>query len=73
MLGDLNHPKFDIFQHQLGSNEARLKAAVEMFLLGEGDYQPTWRRVTHSLNQADERLIASKILAYAEAVQGELI
>ena len=44
---------------------------LESFLLGEGYYQPTWRRVIHALNEANEIAVARDILTYAEAVKGE--
>ena len=53
------------------SDEACLKAVVEKFLLGEGLYQPSWRAVIHSLDDADEVQLADKIRSFGESVQGE--
>ena len=62
----------DIDKHQYDSNEARLKAAVEGFLLGNGDYQPTWRALIYCLDRAEEVALADKIRSFAsEPVQGE--
>ena len=63
--------KLDAIQHQFDSDEARLKAMLESFLLGEDLYQPTWRRVIDALHDADEIAVACDILTYAEAVEGE--
>ena len=62
--------KLDAIERQHSSDEARLKAVVESFLLGEG-HQPTWRRVIHALHKADEIPVARDIITYAEAVEGE--
>ena len=58
-------------QHQHDTNEARLKAVVEEFLLGEGRYQPSWRKVIFSLDEVDESHLANQIRSYGEPVQGE--
>ena len=63
--------KLDAIQRQFDSNEARLKAMLESFLLGEGLSEPTWRGVIHALHKADEIAVARDILSYAEAVEGE--
>ena len=57
-------------KRQHGSDEACLKAVVETFLLGEGVYQPSWRRVIHALHDANESHLADQIKSYAEPVQG---
>ena len=62
--------KLDAITHQHDS-EARLKAVIEAFLLGEGTYQPSWRRVIHVLHQTGESQVAHDIESYAEAMQGE--
>ena len=67
------HKKLDAIQRQHVSAEDRLKALVEAFLLGEGDYQPSWRRVIHILHKAEESHLAEKIKANAEPVQGECV
>ena len=58
-------------KHQDDSDEACLKAVVEKFLLGEGLYQPSWRRVIYSLDMKDEVQLADKIRSFGEPVQGE--
>ena len=63
--------KLDDIIRQHDSDEARLKAVIEAFLLGEGRYQPSWRRVIHALNGAGESQVAHDIESYAEAVQSE--
>ena len=65
--------KLDDIQRQHGSDEACLKAVVEAFLLGEGRYQPSWRRVFHALHGANESHLADQIKSYAEPVQGECV
>ena len=60
-----------IDEHQYDSNEARLKAAVEGFLLGNGHYQPTWRALMYCLDGAWEVSLADKIRRFGEPVQGE--
>ena len=52
------------------SDEARLKAVVEAFLLGEGDYHPSWRRLIHQLHWAEQSHVAEMIKANAEPHQG---
>ena len=63
--------KLVAFERQHDSDEARLKAVIEAFLLGEGLYQPSWRRVIHVLHREGESQVALDIESYAEAVQGE--
>ena len=65
--------KLDAIQHQHVSDEARLKAALESFLLGEGKYQPSWRHVIHALYHSDESHLAEMIKANAEPHQGEWV
>ena len=67
------YSKLDDIQRQHGSDEACLKAVVEAFLLGEGRYQPSWRRVIHALHRANESHLADLIKSYAEPVQGECV
>ena len=61
----------DAIQHQHVSDEARLKAVLESFLLGEYYYQPSWRSVIHALHKAGESHLAEKIKINAEPQQGE--
>ena len=65
--------KLDAIQRQHVSDEARLKAVVEAFLLGEGRYQPSWRSVIHALHEARESHLAEKIKTNAEPQQGEWV
>ena len=65
--------ELDEIQRQHGSDEACLKAVVEAFLLGEGHYQPSWRRVIHALHKANESHLADQIKSYVEPVQGECV
>ena len=67
------YSKLDAIQHQHTSDEACLKAVVEVFLLGEGDYQPSWRRLIHALHWAEESHLAEKIKTNAEPHQGEWV
>jgi hypothetical protein len=63
--------KLDAIEHQHVSDEARRKAVVEAFLLGEGYYQPSWRMLIHALHQAQQSHVAEKIKTNAEPHQGE--
>ena len=65
--------KLDAIEHQYVFHEARLKAVVEAFLLGEGHYQPSWRRLIHALYRAGKSHMAEKIKANAEPHQGEWV
>ena len=47
-----------------------LKEAVEEFLQGLGDFQPSWRSVIFVLDGVGETPIASRIRSYGEPVQG---
>ena len=66
---DRDQKELDAIQHQHVSDEACLKALVEVFL--DGSYQPSWRRVIHALHQAGESHLAEMIKTNAEPVQGE--
>ena len=65
--------KLDAIEHQQVSDDARLKAVVEAFLLGEGGYQPSWRRLIHQLHEAEQSHVAEKIKANAEPHHGEWV
>ena len=65
--------KLDAIQHQYDSDDACLKAVVEAFLLGEGNYQPSWRMLIHTLHRVDESHPAETIKTNAEPQQGELV
>ena len=47
-----------------------LKEAVEQFLQGRGDFQPSWRAVIFALDVAEETHLADRIRSYGEPVQG---
>ena len=67
-----NRKKLDAIERQHISDDARLKAVVEAFLLGEG-YRPSWRMLIHQLHWAGETHIAEKIKTNAEPQQGEWV
>ena len=72
LLGEFgDSDKLAAIERQHDSDEARLKAVIEAFLLGEGDYQPSWRAVIDALNWVGESQVAHDIESYPEAVQGE--
>jgi hypothetical protein len=65
--------KLDAIQRQHVSDEACLKAVVEAFLLGEGEYQPSWRMLIHHLHNANKSHLAENIKNNAEPHQGEWV
>ena len=65
--------KLDAIECQHISDDARLKAMVEALLLGDGDYQPSWRMLIHRLHEAGETSVAEKIKTNAEPHQGEWV
>ena len=67
------YDKLDAIQCQHVSDEACLKAVVEAFLLGEGEYQPSWRGLIHGLHKAGESHLAERIKTNAEPQQGEWV
>ena len=69
--GSDDRKKLDIIECQHMSNNARLKAVVEAFLLGEGLYRPSWRMLIHALHKTGETHMAEKIKTNAEPQQGE--
>ena len=69
----VEYSKLDAIQHQHVSDDARLKAVLKAFLLGEGRHQPSWRSVIHALHLADESHLAEKIKTNAEPHQGEWV
>ena len=71
--GTEGRKKLDAIERQHISNNARLKAVVEAFLLGEGRYQPSWRMLIHALHEAGETSVAEKIKTNAEPQQGEWV
>ena len=64
--------KLDDIQRRHDSDEACLKAVIELFLSGEGLYyqQPSWRAVIWSLYRENEIQLADNIRSFAEPVQG---
>ena len=71
--GTVGEEKLDAIQHHHILNDARLKAVVEGFLLGEGEHQPSWRRLIHALHEAEQSHLAEKIETNAEPQQGEWV
>ena len=69
--GSEDRKKLDAIERQHASKDARLKAVVEAFLLGEGRHQPSWRMLIHALHRAGETYVAEKIKTNAEPQQGE--
>ena len=69
--GSEDRKKLDAIERQHASDDARLKAVVEAFLLGEGPHQPSWRMLIHQLHKAGETNVAKKIKINAEPHQGE--
>ena len=61
----------DSIKRQNDSIQDCLKAVVEKFLLGEGHYQPSWRRVIRILDLIGHVDLADKIISFGEPVQGE--
>ena len=61
----------DDLQRQRGTDEDCLKAVIEIFLQGRGQYkQPSWKAVLQSLYNANELQLAASIKSYAEPLQG---
>ena len=71
--GSEGRKKLDAIERQYTSDDARLKAVVEAFLLGEGRHQPSWRMLIHALYEAGETSVAEKIKTNAEPQQGEWV
>ena len=65
--------KLYTIERQHTSDDARLKAVVEAFLLGEGRHRPSWRMLINTLHWVDEGSLAEKIKANAEPQQGEWV
>jgi hypothetical protein len=65
--------KLDAIEHGHVSDEARLKAVVEAFLLGEGEHLPSWRMLIHQLYWAGEGHLAETIKTNAEPHRGEWV
>ena len=71
--GSGGRKKLDAIERQHTSDDARLKAVVEAFLLGEGRHRPSWRMLIHALHKAGETSMAEKIKTNAEPQQGEWV
>ena len=71
--GSGGRKKLDAIECQHTSDDARLKAVVEAFLLGEGRHRPSWRMLIHILYKAGETSVAEKIKTNAEPQQGEWV
>ena len=70
---DEDRKKLDAIKRQHVSDDTRLKAMVEAFLLGEGRHRPSWRMLIHRLHRAGETHVAEKIKTNAEPQQGEWV
>ena len=70
-FGSEDQKKLDAIERQHTSDDARLKAVVEAFLLGEGLHRPSWRMLIHQLHRDGEISVAEKIKTNAEPQQGE--
>ena len=68
--GSDGQKKLDAVQRQHVSDETRLKAVVEAFLLGE---DCSWRRLIHVLHRTGNSHLAEKIKTNAEPHQGEWV
>ena len=53
------------------TDQDRLRAAVELWLKGEGHYPPSWRSLIYSLDNAGELTVADPIRGFAEPPRGE--
>ena len=51
-------------------NSYGLKEAVEQFLKGQGNFQPSWRTIIFALDGVNESGVANHIRSYGEPVQG---
>ena len=71
--GTEGRKKLDAIKRQHTSDDARLKAVMEAFLLGEGRHQPSWRMLIHRLYKAGETHAAEMIKTNAEPHQGEWV
>ena len=71
LLGFSKKDLLDEIEHQYVSTETHLKVVVELFLLGKGVYQPSWRAVIHALHQSNQYQYVPDIKSYAEAVEGK--
>ena len=61
----------DTLQRKHVSDEDCLKAVVNKFLIGEGQYRPaSWRGVIWSLYEANEIQLADQIRTYGERLEG---
>ena len=58
--------------HWLGvlGGSSSLKDAVEQFLKGQGNFQPSWRAIIFTLDGAGKSGVANHIRSYIEPVQG---
>ena len=69
--GSEDRKKLDTIKRQHTSDNARRKAVVEAFLLGEGRHRPSWRMLIHQLHKTGETSVAEKIKTNAEPQKGE--
>lgn len=73
-LGEMLLPrkKVDEIKQQYQSDDDRLHAVVEYWVQGDGrDKEPSWRRIIHELDCANETSIADNIRHFADSVPGK--
>ena len=67
-----NDEKLNAIQRENTTDQDRLRAAVELWLKGEGGgWPPVWRRLIRSLDWAGELTVADPIRGFAEPPRGE--
>ena len=66
----LNDEKLNAIQRENTTDQDRLRAAVELWLKGEG-WSPAWRSLVYSLDCVGELTVADPIRGFAEPLQGE--
>ena len=65
-----NDEKLNAIQRENTTDQDRLRAAVELWLKGEG-LSPSWRSLVYSLDWAGELTVADPIRGFAEPPRGE--
>ena len=68
-----DYPKLDEIERQHQSDDSRLRAVIECWLLGEGlDKEPSWRALIRNLDWGNEtRAAANHIRHFAEPLPGK--
>ena len=68
----LNDEKLNAIQRENTTDQDRLRAAVELWLKGEGvGWPPSWRSLIFSLDFTGELTVADPIRGFAEPPRGE--